>query len=248
MRKRPDVRLCVLSADGRMFCAGGAPTLFMEDLRDEEGESQAGPPVGTTISRRAAKVKQKRPGVDNFSRILLEWSSLPQFTICCMNGSAIGGGVGLAAACDMVIAVRGAYVTLSDVKLGIIPSSVTPFLMRALGGDNCRRLLCTAEHVNMTSAVETGLVQRIVNDQSEFPAVVKEIANKIQLCAPEAVGASKAMILNYYDQPISESMIDSAAREYARVRRSCECEEGMSALASKKRPNWVNSTIAVREA
>ena len=105
-----------------------------------------------------------------------------QFTICCMNGSAIGGGVGLAAACDKVIAIQGAYVTLSDVKLGIIPSSVKPFLMRALGENNCRRLFCTSEHVNMTSALEMDLRQRIVNDQSEFPAAVKEIANKIQLC------------------------------------------------------------------
>lgn len=247
LRQRPDIRICVLTGIGRMFCAGASPLSLRQGLVDEELEREEGPPVGTVITSKARSLEQKRAGVDTLSRILYEWASVPQFTICCLNGSAMGGGVGLAAVCDMVIAVHTAHVTLSEVKLGVIPAAIAPHVVRALGINNCRRLFCTAENANMTLAMEMGLVQRVVNAQSEFAAAIKDVSQKILACAPGAVAAAKQVILNCHNQPVSDSMIEYGAREYARVRHSTECEEGMQALASRKRPSWAAATIAVRD-
>merc|ERR1712107_59947 len=112
------------------------------------------------------------------------------------NGSAMGGGVGLVCVCDMVVAVRTAHATLSEVKLGVIPAVISPHVIRTIGTANAKRLFCTAENANMQTAMEIGLVQRIVNDVSEFPAVIKEIATKVQACSPGAVASAKQVILN----------------------------------------------------
>merc|ERR1712013_309638 len=99
-----------------------------------------------------------------------------------MNGSAMGLGVGLVAACDMAVAVKTAHATLSEVKLGVIPAVITPHVVRTVGLSNTKRLACTAENTNMVMAMHIGLVQRVVSDASEFPAVIKEVVAKLQNC------------------------------------------------------------------
>jgi len=99
----------------------------------------------------------------------------------------------------------------------------------------------------MHQAMKMGLVQRIVNDVSEFPAVIKEISQKLQACAPGAVAAAKQTILNTMYQPMSKSLLDYTAKKYAEVRKRDECEEGMKALFQKKKPSWVDKMIQVKE-
>merc|ERR1712232_253782 len=151
------------------------------------------------------------------------------------------------AACDYVVAVKTAHLTLSEVKLGIIPAVISPHVIRTVGTSNAKRLFCTAENCNMQNAMNYGLVQRIVNDVSEFPPVIKEIATKVQACAPNAVSAAKQAILDCLSQPLSQSLIDHTVSEYARVRKSKECEEGMKAMLAKKKPSWVENKIKIRE-
>jgi len=180
---------------------------------------------------------------NTFARDVYEWATLPQFTICCMNGSAMGGGVGLLCACDMVIAVKSAHATLSEVKLGVIPAVISPHVIRTVGPTNAKRLFCTAENSNMTIAMDLGLVQRIVNDVSEFPAVIKEVALKMQACSPGAIATAKQTILNVLNQATSEDMLSHLAREYTRVRKTEECIEGMKAIGSKTRPSWASPRL-----
>eukprot|EP00418_Pyrodinium_bahamense_P095292 CAMPEP_0179048732 /NCGR_PEP_ID=MMETSP0796-20121207/19857_1 /TAXON_ID=73915 /ORGANISM="Pyrodinium bahamense, Strain pbaha01" /LENGTH=389 /DNA_ID=CAMNT_0020745203 /DNA_START=40 /DNA_END=1209 /DNA_ORIENTATION=+ len=253
LRNRPDVRIAVLTGNGRMFCAGGDPKSFQQAqagagmIEGEAEEEQTGPPPGPYISGMSNMLQGNKQSAEAFARDIYEWASLPQFTICCMNGSAMGGGVGLVAACDMVIAVRTAHATLSEVKLGVIPAVISPHVIRTLGTANSKRLFCTAENANMHTAMEIGLVQRVVNDISEFPAAIKEIAQKVQACAPAAVAAAKQTILSCQNQAFSESMIDFTAREYARIRKTDECEAGMKALGMRKKPAWVDNAIQVKE-
>jgi enoyl-CoA hydratase/carnithine racemase len=250
LRSRPDIRIAVLTGAGRFFCAGGDPKSFQaaQGVPQEGEEDATGPPSGASISAAAGYLASNKQGTDAFARDCYEWASLPQFTICCLNGSAMGGGVGLMCCTDMVVAVRTAHATLSEVRLGVIPAVISPHVIRTIGTANAKRLFCTAENTNMTTAMEMGLVQRVVNDVAEFPAVIKEIAQKIQSCAPGALAIAKQTVLNALYQPASESLIEYTAREYARIRKTKECEEGMAALGNKKKPTWVGSAISVKDA
>lgn len=104
----------------------------------------------------------------------------------------------------------------------------------------------TAENCTMQQAKAYGMVQRIVNDASEFPAVVQDIASKITACAPGAVSAAKRCTLSCLNQPISAGLIDYTVGEYVKIRQSEECEEGMKALDSRTRPSWVTRAINVK--
>merc|ERR1712176_892744 len=184
----------------------------------------------------------------SFARDLSDWASVPQYTICCMNGSAMGAGVGLACCCDLVVAVRSAHMTLSEIKLGIIPADISPHILRSVGPAHAKKLFTTAENCSMNTAVNVGLVQRVVNDASEFPAVIREYAQKIQGLGPAAVAASKRAILNCLYKAPSTPMCEWAANVYTQVRKDEECDAAMKALASKKRPDWVLKKIDVKDA
>lgn len=248
LRNRPDTRIAILTGSGRMFCAGGDPKSFQQTgaAAIQEHEEQENP-SGTQIASTRKLLEGDEIYNASFARDLYEWATLPQFTICCMNGSAMGAGVGLLSVCDMAVAVRTAHITLSEVKLGVIPSVISPHVIRAIGTASAKSLFCTAENANMKTAMEIGLVQRIVNDASEFPAVIKEISQKLQACAPGAVAAAKQTIFNTIYQPVSTSLIEYTAKKYAEVRKTKECEEGMKALAEKKKPSWVDKVIEVKE-
>merc|ERR1719464_54370 len=235
-----------------MFSAGGDPKSYAQQTPQGEGEGEGeegdtAPPEGSYIAGHGATLVGKA-SAEAFARDLYDWASLPQFTICCMNGSAMGLGVGLVSVCDMTVAVKTAHATLSEVKLGVMPAAVSPHVIRTLGFGNAKRLFCTAENTNMSTAMEIGLVQRVVGDISEFPGVIREIALKIQACSPLALAAAKQMILNTIHHPISESMIDFSSKEYARIRKTPACEEGMKAIGLKKKPSWVETAIAVKDA
>merc|ERR1711994_573889 len=103
---------------------------------------------------------------------------------------------------------------------GVIPAVISPHVIRTIGAANAKKLFVTAENCTMQQAKSYGMVQRIVNDTSEFPAAVREIAQKIQACAPGAVSAAKKCVLNCMNQPTSESLLSYTASEYARTRRA----------------------------
>merc|ERR1719210_11280 len=209
-----------------MFCAGGDPKTFQQigAVAMQQGEEPENPSAEQITGPRKWLEANDEIYHESFARDLYEWASLPQFTICCLNGSAMGAGVGLLSVCDMAIAVRTAHITLSEVKLGVIPSVIAPHVIRAIGTSNAKSLFCTAENANMKTAMEMGLVQRVVNDASEFPAVIKEISQKLQACAPQAVAAAKQTILDTIYQPMCTSLLEYTAKKYAEVRKTGECE------------------------
>lgn len=253
LRERLDVRIVVFTGNGRMFCVGGDPKSFQAAQRQAgaigaDGAGAQGPPPGVVIAQSGRMlIEGNKMSAAGFARDMYSMATLPQFTICCMNGSTMGGGFGLVCACDYVIATKQAHATLSEVKLGVIPAVISPHVSRTIGTANCKRLFCTAENANMQTAMEIGLVHKIVDHPRDFSAAVREVAQKIQLLAPGAVGATKQVLMDCLNQPISNSLIEYTAKEYLRVRRGKECEEGMDSYKSKQRPPWVQKVIDVKE-
>jgi len=256
LRSRPDIRIAVLTGNGRMFCAGGDPKVFQAAQASvgtgasEEGQGRAQASAGEAIVGAASYMggEANKQGGQAAAHDFYAWASLPQFTICCMNGSAMGGGVGLVSNCDMVVAVRTAHITLSEVKLGVIPATISPHVIRTMGASNAKRLFVTAENCNMSLAAECGLVQRVVDSAGQFPAVVQELAQNVQGLAPGAVAAAKQCILNSLNQTITDELHAYVCKEYLRTRTGRECEEAMKALAARSKPEWVEKAIAVKVA
>jgi len=259
LKGRPDIRIAVLTGNGRMFCAGGDPKSFQAAQAAAGAISQGGEAQGPAVPD-AGAIAGTAAGIEftttqrgkdsmaaNMARDFFEWATLPQFTIALLNGSAMGGGVGMLCCCDMVVGVKTAHVTLSEVKLGVIPAMISPYVIRTIGAANAKKLFVTAENCSMQQAKEYGMVQRIVNDVSEFPAVVDEIAQKIRACAPGAVTRAKRAIVNCLNQPTSDSLIGYTAKEYVEARLGEECQEGMRALSTKTKPRWVEAAIDVRD-
>lgn len=257
LKRRQDIRVAVLTGNGRMFCAGGDPKSFQAAQAAagaiKSGDQVSFVPEGYMITGAAdaismsSSVKAKEMAAANMARDFFEWASLPQFTIALVNGSAMGGGVGMLCCCDMVVAVKSAHVTLSEVKLGVIPAMISPYVIRTIGAANAKKLFVTAENCNMTQAMEMGMVQRIVNDTSEFPAAVKDIVKQLRACAPGAVSVAKRAIVGCLNQPMSMSLMNYTANEYVKARKGEECEAGLQAVATKSKPWWVDSAIDVKE-
>mmetsp|Transcript_5623 Transcript_5623/g.12343 ORF Transcript_5623/g.12343 Transcript_5623/m.12343 type:complete len:457 (+) Transcript_5623:43-1413(+) len=175
------------------------------------------------------------------------WATLPQFTICCKHGSSMGGALGILAGSDYCVAVKTAFATLSEVRLGVIPAVVSNHVIRGVGPSNALRIFATAENLNMKNALELGLVQRVIQSDKEYPGIIKEICEKLDAVSPDALRYTKKAIFNTINRPMSGQMMDWLAREYTRVRKSPQCEEGMANLDAGNLQVWVEKKIDCKE-
>eukprot|EP00746_Dinoflagellata_sp_MGD_P006364 gnl/MRDRNA2_/MRDRNA2_112412_c0_seq1.p1 gnl/MRDRNA2_/MRDRNA2_112412_c0~~gnl/MRDRNA2_/MRDRNA2_112412_c0_seq1.p1 ORF type:complete len:355 (-),score=90.54 gnl/MRDRNA2_/MRDRNA2_112412_c0_seq1:68-1132(-) len=223
LQGRKDIRIVVLKAEGRMFCAGGDPKGFQDAAAMSDADN--------------------RKGAVEFAKFLYQFQTLPQFTICCAQGSAMGGGVGFVSICDMVIAVQSAFFVLSEVKLGVIPATISPYVVAKLGASNSNRYFCTAENISAMKAKEMGLVQEVVDKPEDFQGWIKTIAEKLTQCAPEAVHSSKKLVMNVANQPMSETLLAYTGSELARVRKTAEAADGMKAIQERRKPYWAENDI-----
>merc|ERR1712137_25197 len=246
LKRRLDIRMVVFRAEGKMFCAGGDPKMFFqftpkenEDAAEDDDDAVEGPPAGPTIANTAKAPVQNEASNHAFARLLYDISLLPQFVVCCCQGSAMGGGVGLLCVSDMVIAVKAAQFVLSEVKLGLVAATISPYVVAKVGANNAKRIFCTAMNLPAAKAQEAGLVQVIINDSSEFPAEIQKAAQHLQNYAPNSVAITKRAISFLNFQQTSESLIQWTAKEYARARKSEEGQAGVAAACNKKRPPWV---------
>merc|ERR1719247_2220316 len=243
LRDRPDVRVATLTGAGRLFCAGADPRAV---TGADAGGVIAGPPPGHEIAGVATKILGNKEGARAFAGMLYKFASMPQFTICCLNGSALAGGVGLLCICDMVIAVKNAYITVSEVKLGMIPATISPYVISKMGVKNAKRLFCTAENVKADAAMAMGLVQHVVDNREGFEPIIRDVCEKIQQNAPSSVKASKDIIARTMNAPMSNSLMEYLVDQYVATRKSVEAESGMKAISERKRPPWMEVPIVPR--
>lgn len=173
------------------------------------------------------------------AKLMSVLNSLPQPVIGLVQGAAFGGAVGLAACCDIVIATEQSKFCLSEVKLGIIPAVISPYVVRAIGERQARRYFLSAEVFDALRAQEFGLVHMIAADDDDLQARCDDMLRQLAGNGPEAMVAAKALIFAVSQQPLTPEVIDDTARRIADIRVGAEGQEGLSAFLEKRAARWV---------
>lgn len=215
----PKVRTVVLASTGRSFCAGA-------DLN---------------WMRRAAQYSaaENRRDAYRIAELLSTLNALPKPTVARVQGSAFGGGVGLIAACDIAVASRDAMFALTEVKLGIIPAIISPYVVAAIGERYSRRFMLSAERFSATEAHRIGLLHEIVAGEGQLDEAIGKIADSLVNNGPNALAECKALIRDVVNQANDETSIERTVERLSRVRSSPEGREGVSAFIEKRKPNWI---------
>ncbi len=208
-------KVLILKSEGRHFSAG-ADLAWMKSMADNDFDANF------SDSQQLAKLMY-----------LLANCNMP--TICQVQGAAFGGALGLIACCDIAFATPDAKFCLSEVKLGLIPAVISPYVIKAIGERQSRRYFVTAEIFKAQKAYELGLIHEIVDDLDE---VVANTVETIIKNSPKAVMAAKQLIADVASKPIDENIRDLTAERIAKIRVSEEGQEGLSAFFEKRLPAW----------
>jgi methylglutaconyl-CoA hydratase len=172
------------------------------------------------------------------ARMLKQLYELRPVTVALVEGSALGGGAGLVAACDIAIATRDARFAFSEVKLGLIPATISPYVVEAIGPRRARGLFATAKGFDAAYAEKIGLIDEVVADAVALETAQADLAAQIMACGPNAVAAAKDLVAHVAEHPIDHAVMAETARRIARARVSEEGREGIAAFLEKRKPNW----------
>jgi methylglutaconyl-CoA hydratase len=213
----PGVRTVVLTAAGKVFSAG-ADLKWMLRMND-------------------ATAEENIRDAEQTAALFATLYDFPRPVIAAVNGPARGGGVGLVAACDFAVAVSSAHFAFTEVRVGVIPAMISPFVLRKLGESRARRLFLTGETFSAAQAFEWGLLDRVV-EFDQLDAAVEDLARTLRQCGPHAIAAVKQLIRRVSAAPAAE-VADLTARLIADVRATDEAREGMRAFLEKRPPRWV---------
>ena len=213
----PALRVLVLTASGPHFSAG-ADLGWMQRMAAYDYESNL----------RDARA---------LAELLHRLNTLPQITIARVQGAAFGGAVGLVSCCDMAVATPAACFSLSEVKLGLIPATICPYVVAAIGARAARRYLTTAESFSAGTALQLGLISEIV-EEDELDRQVCEWVDAILANGPRAVTAAKQLLARVADRPLDAALIEQTSECIARMRVSAEGQEGLNAFLQKRQPQW----------
>lgn len=213
---RGEVRVVVVGGAGKMFCAGADVTWMSKTVQYTEEENL----------RDAAAMSAMFGAID----------TLPVPVIGRIQGAALGGGAGLAAVCDVVVAAEDALFGFTEVKLGILPAVISPFALAKIGRSAARELFLTGARFSAARAREIGLVHVVV-PAAELDGAVAGYVKEFLTASPEAVAAAKALIPNVWGRPFSEAAPITAAA-IAQRRVSQEGQEGLRAFLEKRPPGW----------
>ena len=213
----PEARVIVLAASGKSFSAGA-------DLN---------------WMRRMAKYSQAENLRDGMALagLMRTLDGMRKPTIARVHGAAFGGGVGLVACCDIAIASMEAVFSLSEVRLGLIPSVISPYVIAAIGEREARRYFLTAERFDAVEARRIGLVHEVVNIDALDAAVANMTAHLLK-GGPQALAAAKKLIVDVSRRPMDDALLAETARRIAAIRVEAEGQEGLAAFFDKRPPAW----------
>ncbi len=192
--------------------------------------------------RRAAMASEQDNLEDarRFARMLRALSTLSKPTIARIQGAALGGGTGLAAACDMAVASADAVFSTSEVKFGIIPAVISPYVLRAIGPRQALRYFQSAERISAERAFAIGLVHEVA-PPDQLDATVAALVKPLLAGGPMAQKAAKDLIAAIQGRAIDATTLEDTAQRIARQRRTDEARDGVSAFLDKRPPAWTNS-------
>lgn len=216
LQNRDDVRVVILTGNGRSFCAG-ADISSMRAAADMDQE-------------------QNQTSAKAIFDLMQSIDECPKPVIGRINGAAIGGGMGLVSCCDITIAAERARFGFSEVLLGLVPAVIAPFVLSKIGEGNGRAVFLTGKRFDAVYAREMGLIQQIASEE-ELDQKVNEQVQQLLQAAPGAQAAAKELIRTISQRPKSDCR-DYTSRLIAKRRASAEGREGMSAFLEKREPEW----------
>ena len=213
-----EVRAIVLAADGPAFCAG-ADLNWMRRMADySHAENLAD----------AAQLAE-------MLRVIY---TCPKPTVARIQGDVYAGGMGLVAACDMAVSVDTAHYCLSEVKLGLYPATISPYVIRAMGARAAHRYFLTAERLNAAEAHRIGFVHEVVSAE-QLDAKVNEMTQALVSASPDAVQSCKTLLHDVAGQDIDAALIAKTVEGIASIRASVEGKEGVQSFLQKRKPAWL---------
>ncbi|HYP34496.1 MAG TPA: enoyl-CoA hydratase/isomerase family protein [Burkholderiaceae bacterium] len=212
------LRAVVLGGHGKAFCAG-ADLTWMRAMADYTWE-------------------QNRTDAQALADMLYAIWSCPVPVIGRVHGDCYAGGVGLAAVCDILVAAEGVNFCLSEAKLGLLPATIGPYVVKALGEQASRRYFTTAERFDAARAHALGFVHEVVAAEA-LDAKVDELVAALVANGPAAVRACKALVHDVAARPVDDALRSDTARRIADIRASAEGKEGVQAFLNKRKPSWL---------
>lgn len=212
----PGVSVIVLQAEGKFFSGGG-------DLDWMRRMAAADAADNLADARRLAA-------------LMARLDESPKPTVARIQGSAVAGAIGLIACCDVAVASEEAEFTVSEVRIGLIPAVIGPYLVRELGARQARRWILTGDKFKAADAKAAGLVHEVV-PWSALDAAVDRVVLSLLRGAPQALSAAKALVAAV-DRPVDAALVDWTAEQLAAIRSGPEAREGVAAYLEKRRPTW----------
>ncbi len=212
------VRVMVLAGRGKSFSAG-ADLNWMRRAAD-------------------ASVEENLHDARKLAGMLRTLAEMQKPTIARVHGAALGGGMGLASACDICIAGEGAVFATSEVKFGIIPSAISPYVIRAIGARQAHRYFQTAERISAARAADLGLAHEAVPTEL-LDVTVQGVVTALLQGGPRSQAAAKDLIRAVADRPVSDEVVEDTARRIATLRATPEAKEGLAAFLDKRPAAWV---------
>jgi methylglutaconyl-CoA hydratase len=219
MEAEDGIRCVVLSSVGKSFSAGADLNWMRRVAGASQDENKRDAMALAALMRTLAELKKP--------------------TVARVQGPAYGGGVGLIACCDVAVATVNATFALTEAKLGLIPSVISPYVVAAIGARAARRYFLTAEKIEAADAWRLGLVHEIAQDDADLDEKVGLIVDALLACGPVAQAECKALIRAVANRPVTSELIQDTADRIAKVRSSPEGMEGVSAFLEKRRASFL---------
>lgn len=219
----PAVRVLLLKSNGKNFSAG-ADLNWMRSMAQKN-------------------YQQNLDDAAELAELMRLLDSFPAPTLALVQGAAFGGALGLVACCDIALAEPGASFCLSEVKIGLIPAVISPYVMRAIGERACRRYFLTAERFSADTALQLGLVHQLA-EAGQLDVAADAMVRGLLQNSPAALRCAKELMAAVYQQPINSSLIASTTARIAAIRVSAEGQEGLTAILEKRAPAWLPATEA----
>lgn len=230
-----DLISALLEAFDTLAGAEGVRVVF---LRGAGGTFSAGADLGWMRTALDHTEHDNRADAFELAKMLKALHDLPVLTVALVEGGAFGGGAGLAAACDMAIAVEGSNFSFSEARLGLVAATISPYVVQAIGPRNARGLFATARVFDAAYAEKIGLITQVVPDVAALEAAAVKIAGDILACGPEAVAGSKRLVDEVAGRPINRDLMELTAHRIASVRVGDEGQEGVRAFLERRKPRW----------
>ncbi|EIJ2377893.1 enoyl-CoA hydratase/isomerase family protein [Vibrio alginolyticus] len=218
---RTDVRCLVLRSNGKHF-SSGADLNWMQSMADSTRQDNF-------------------VDAQNLARLMETLDSFPQPTIAVVQGSAYGGALGLICCSDIAIASQSAKFCLSEVKLGLVPATIAPYVMRAMGNRQARRYILSGEVISAEDAERFGIVHE-VKEAKQLENAVDSVIKTLLLNSPDAMRKAKTLCHQCHQNPIDQQLIHYTSKLIADIRVSPQGQDGLQAFLEKRNPSWVTKS------